>query len=580
MFGVPTRHVRIVVQFLVFSLWVALILATRHPMDSWIAQNIPVSLFLRIDPLVMTVVSGGMRMAVTITMLGFITLGISMLLGRVFCGWVCPLGAIFDAYGWVLRRLRVKFEGPSPWFFRFKYYLLFAILVFALIGGVSPLMGFDPIVLLTRVAATVINPFVLKQNEILWKVDYTPGFYGYFVDFATLFLFIGIMAATTKVSRIWCRVACPLGAYLAVASRNSVLRRDTKNCVHCNICSNHCPTGAISFENPEVYTESECIKCFACTQECPVDANFFTFKSPVPAFSYSQKPVSLDRRSLIGTAAFTVIASPGLMLSGGGTNTGKTLVRPPFSREERDFLSSCIRCTECIKACPTGVLKAAGLEHGARSLWSPILVATEGFCQFEREDQKGNIVQEPCSACSQACPTDAIMKYPIEKKENFKLGTAELIPSKCISYNNNKFCSECIRVCPTDAIRYEQNWEPEGGVFGSQGADFPAPAGRTPTRPIEVSIERCVGCGACTHACNQIVFEDPAIVITSFGRATPTDLSHELEHPQTENLIEILKEKKEKAAQLEALEKKKKTGKKSGKKKKRKKGMSPRKAAS
>ena len=31
----------------------------------------------------------------------------TLLLGRVFCGWICPLGAIFDAYGWVLRRLRV-----------------------------------------------------------------------------------------------------------------------------------------------------------------------------------------------------------------------------------------------------------------------------------------------------------------------------------------------------------------------------------------------------------------------------------------------------------------------------------------
>jgi polyferredoxin len=115
---IPTRRIRIGVQTLVFSLWVGLIISTRHPMESWLAQHVPVSLLLRIDPLVTTVVCGGMRMGITILFLGAITLGISLLLGRVFCGWICPLGAIFDFYGWFLRRMRVNFFGPSPSWFR------------------------------------------------------------------------------------------------------------------------------------------------------------------------------------------------------------------------------------------------------------------------------------------------------------------------------------------------------------------------------------------------------------------------------------------------------------------------------
>jgi ferredoxin len=523
-FGVPTRRIRIVVQGLVFALWVTLILATHYPMQSWIARNIPVSLLLRIDPLVMTVVCGGMRTVVTITLLGAVTLVVSLLLGRVFCGWVCPLGTIFDAYGWVLRRLRIRFEGPSPSWFTFKYYLLTAILVFAVLGGVSPLMGFDPIVLLTRTVATVINPFWLHRSEFLWNVEDAPGTFGYFIDAGTLVLFLAIMSGTTRLSRIWCRTACPLGAYLAVLSRNSILRRDTKDCVHCNICATHCPTGAINFNNEEIYNESECIKCFSCTQECPVDANFFTYKLPFPAVSPSQHPVSLERRTLLMTITGTVMASPLLRLAAGEPIAHKKLIRPPMSREERDFLSSCIRCTECVKACPTGILKTAGLEFGVRALWSPIMVPTEGYCK------------QGCNACSQACPTDAIMKYPVEKKYTYKSGTAFLETSRCISYTERKFCSECVRVCPVNAIDIVRGWEPEGQENGrwnvpSKGADHPAPDNKMPTRPIGVVFEKCIGCGACENSCNQIVFGEPAMVTTSYGRATPAKVTEVASDP-------------------------------------------------
>jgi ferredoxin len=492
------------VQAAVFALWVALILATRHPMDSWLAQHVPVSLFLRLDPLVTTVVCGGLRIGATITFLGFITLAISLVLGRVFCGWVCPLGAIFDAYGWILRRLRVRMQGPSPSYFRAKYYLLAAILLFAIFGGVSPLMGLDPIVLLTRTVAAVIQP--LAQSELSWRVGGALGEKGYFIDGLTLVLFLGIMSATTRLSRIWCRVACPLGAYLGVLSRHSALRRQTKGCVHCNICSHHCPTGAIDFQNAEIYNESECIKCFACSQECPVDANYFDWKSPIPAFDPSFVSVELGRRQFLLTGAVAIASTPVMHMAAGEPASKKKLLRPPMSREEHDFLTSCIRCEECVKSCPTGVLKPAPIEHGLRALWSPVMIPKEGFCM------------EGCNACSQACPTDAILKYPIEKKYAFKAGTAVFESSKCISYTENKFCSECVDVCPTDAILVTKGWQPPNA------SEEPAPAGQVPTRPIQISFDRCVGCGHCEFVCNQIVSGDVAMITTSFGRAVPTRL--------------------------------------------------------
>lgn len=526
-FGVPTRRVRIAVQVSVFALWVSLILATHYPMESWIAKNIPVSLMLRIDPLVMTVVAGGMRVGVTILMLGFVTLLVSLALGRVFCGWVCPLGATFDFYSWIMKFLKIRHHGPSPWWFRLKYYILGAILVFALFGTVSPLIGLDPIVLITRVAATVLAPFSRASEGLAWSVGQKPLYFGHFVDFSTLFLFLLIMGYTTRVSRIWCRAACPLGAYLAVLSRHSVLRRDTDQCVHCNICSASCPTGAIDFKNAEVYNESECIKCFVCSDECPVDANFFGLRNPLPANTNSGQVVELDRRAFVGTAATALIAAPLMRVEAGESNSSKKLIRPPMSREESDFLSSCIRCAECMKACPTGTLKPAGLEHGLRSLWTPVMTPLEAPCK------------EGCNACSQACPTDAILKYKVVDKYKFKAGTAVLNTSNCISYTEGKFCSECIRVCPTNAISFEKGWEPnpenqhKWGV-GAAGNEMPAPAGQKPTRPVHVSYEACVGCGACEFACNQIVYGPTAMVTTSAGRATPTTLSDMVKALQAE----------------------------------------------
>lgn len=513
-----TRKIRILTQTLVFFLWVSLILATQHPIDSFLAQKIPVSLFLRMDPLVMTVVLGGMRTSVTILFLGMITLLVSFLMGRVFCGWVCPLGALFDFTSYILSKFKIRHFGPSPFYFRLKFYLLAAILIFAVLGSFSPLIGLDPIVLLTRTVASVLQPFGRSINLFPYHVGGSPKAFGHFINFSSLLLFIAIFYYTTKVSRIWCRTVCPLGAYLATASRYSVLRRETNQCIQCNICSAHCPTGAIDFKNAEIYNESECIKCFVCSDVCPVDANFFSLRSPLKANDQHSEVAKLDRRVFVGTAITTLATTPLIRLDGGEPNASKTLIRPPMSREESDFLSSCIRCGECMKACPTGTLKPSGLENGIRALWTPVMTPLEAPCK------------EGCNACSKACPTDAILKYDIKDKYKFKAGTAVFNASQCISYTEDKFCSECVRVCPTNAITFAKGWEPnpeEQHKWGvaSRGSEEIAPTGKTPTRPLHIKLDACVGCGACENSCNQIVFGKPAMITTAQGRATPTSLN-------------------------------------------------------
>jgi len=515
---IPTRFIRIASQTGFFSLWTLLLLATHHPIDSAITQWIPVSFFLRIDPLVLTFVTGSLRMGITVLMLGAVTLIVSLLLGRVFCGWVCPLGSLFDFQGWIQRRLRIPFEGPSPSYFRAKYYLLAMILIFAIIGVGQPLMGLDPIVLLTRSVATLIEPLSRSSqgaSDLFQKISYQ----GRLFDGATLLLFLLIIGGTTRLSRIWCRVACPLGAYLATLSRFSVLKRETQDCVRCGICVKHCPTGAITPGKPEEYTESECIKCFSCSDDCPVDANFFTLKNPIPVITDASRPVELERRQFVGSLSAAVALTPALKLSGGDPGRSRLLIRPPHSREESQFLSACIRCGECMKACPTGVLKPAGLEHGLRALWTPVMTPQAASCD------------PSCNACSVACPTTAIQPYAIEDKFLVKSGTAVLNSSLCIAHTENKYCNECVRACPTQAFEIQEGWKPETTV--DQGADIPAPEGLTSKRPVHVSFDRCIGCGACEQACSSIVYGTTALLTTSVGRGVRSSLPSKPSEPET-----------------------------------------------
>ncbi|MCZ7555181.1 MAG: 4Fe-4S binding protein [Bacteroidia bacterium] len=530
------RWARRASQAFFLLLFVALLLKTN--MDALSSPeelpriSAPVSLFLEMDPLVAL---GTVLSTHTLYRNLFYALLIivgTLFLGRFFCGWICPMGTInhmlASAKSGKLRgmaRIESNRYRPAQ---RWKYLILTAVLASAAAGSLQ-LGLLDPISLLTRSLTLLVFPAwnVLTQDVYTWSLHANGGAFDILLTPLAwlshaalvrtkvvvfeqtgliLFVFIAILAANRYVTRYWCRILCPLGALLGVLSKTSILGLEKRPsmCSGCNRCALHCQGG----DNPEPGTtwhQSECHLCLNCVASCPEAGIAFRF---FPKRDESTQAVNMTRRSVLLSTGAGLAAVP-LLRTGvhPDTTPHRDLVRPPGSIEEREFLSRCIRCGECMNVCPNNALHPTFLQAGMEGIWSPMLMPRIGYCE------------PTCVLCSQVCPTGAIDEITEaekswvpsaesvddERRPPLRIGTAFYDFGRCLPWAMAKECIVCEEWCPTTpkAIYFEmaEVTDREGNYHWLK-------------RP-HVDPALCVGCGACTFACP--VKGAPAIYVTAVG---------------------------------------------------------------
>ncbi len=156
---------------------------------------------------------------------------------------------------------------------------------------------------------------------------------------------------------------------------------------------------------------------------------------------------------------------------------GPLMLRPPGARTEADFLAACIRCGQCLQACPYDTLRLADLGEG-KEAGTPFLNAREIPCYLCDESIYDRIPQ-----CIEACPTTALL--PVESIADIRMGLAVIDESICWAFNG-KSCRTCWQACPLrdEAIHLLRHDD-----------------GQTPRRRPIVDADACIGCGLCVKAC-------------------------------------------------------------------------------
>lgn len=192
---------------------------------------------------------------------------VTLIFGRVFCSYVCPLGSIQEWFGSLGKKLGLRKEMPENLdksLTKLKYIILTIILFATYTSAHLVFRPYDPFYALFHLYKPAIN---------------------------ASFVILGLsLVGSMFISRIWCRYLCPLGALVNFLSFFSLIKpvRNEADCINCNLCSKACPENVMPSKQL-VFSKEGCTHCLDCIDACPATQNAINLVTSKPT-KFIKKP--------------------------------------------------------------------------------------------------------------------------------------------------------------------------------------------------------------------------------------------------------------------------------------------------
>lgn len=476
------RKIRLVAAlfFFVVITWLFLdFTGTLHGWFGWMAQ-------IQFLPALLALNVGVVAVLVVLT----------LLLGRVYCSVICPLGVFQDIISWCSGRVKKNRFRYSPAVSWLRYGML-AVFVVALVAGVGSLAALlAPYSSYGRIASNLLAPVYQWGNNVLAHWSERAGNYAFYpVDvwvkgvgtLAVAVATVGVLFVLAwRGGRTYCNTVCPVGTVLGFLSRYAYFKPviDTDKCNGCGLCARNCKASCIDPKAHKI-DYSRCVACMDCLEKCRQHAIKYVPGQMAP----KKREVQADAPKQVDTARRNFLTVSALVTVGAAVRAQEkkvdgglaaimdkkvperaTPIVPAGAQGLRHFAQHCTACQLCVSVCPNQVLRPSA---DLKRLMQPEMSYERGYCRPE------------CAKCAEVCPTDAIHLASLAEKSSVQIGHAVWVPQNCIANTDGVKCGNCARHCPAGAI---------------QMVPKDADDDQSPCIPV-VNTERCIGCGACENLC-------------------------------------------------------------------------------